>query len=73
MHAQPSVRLASQLAAAYELSRQDVIDDAHTARTWIGPRDELIVRLSQRHCWQAEESVFYLSDLQRFGLVFRTG
>ena len=55
------------VAGAYELTWREVAADARAAWTWRAPADDLVVWLAERHGWNAELSVVYLTALRRLG------
>ena len=60
-----SRRSISVLAEAYELDPSDVVADERTSAAWVEPRDDLVVWMSRRHAWTAEQSVAYLNSLKQ--------
>jgi hypothetical protein len=55
------------LAIAYELSEQQVEDDAVRVRHWTGSDEHLIAALEQLHAWTPESELgrFFLPALRR--------
>ena len=55
------------LASAYELTEDQVSDDAEDVQRWVGPDQGLIAALETRHDWTSESELgpYYLAAVRR--------
>jgi hypothetical protein len=61
----PSPRELSILAAAFELTGAQVLDDAACVAAWTGPEAALLDLLAHRHAWDRSVPPYYLAALRR--------
>jgi hypothetical protein len=61
----PSPRALSILAAAFEVSRAGVLDDAAWVATWAGAEPALLAALARRRAWDRGVPPYYLAALRR--------
>lgn len=67
-------RSRSILASAYEVSEDQVREDATAIRDWTGLESDLLTELEQRHGWSAasELAPYYLAAIRRASEVIGT-
>jgi hypothetical protein len=53
------------LAAAFELTRAEVLDDAACVAAWTGPESALLEVMARRHAWDRSVPPYYLAALWR--------
>ena len=60
-------RSRSILASAYEVSEDQVREDATAIRDWTGLESDLLTELEQRHGWSAASELgpYYLAAIRR--------
>jgi hypothetical protein len=61
----PSPRELSILAAAFELTRSQVLDDAAYVAAWPGAEPALLAVMARRHAWDRSVPPYYLAALRR--------